>query len=53
MLSVAQRTQGLAGSVRLAGMRTPGVVIATDWHPDPDADDDPQPSALVVVARKP
>jgi hypothetical protein len=31
----------------------PGIVIATDWHPDPDADDEPQPSALVAVARKP
>jgi SAM-dependent methyltransferase len=31
----------------------PGIVIATDWHPDPDADDDPQPAALAVVARKP
>lgn len=31
----------------------PGVVSATDWHPDPDeADDPPQPTALVVVARK-
>jgi len=30
----------------------PGVVIASDWHPDPDADDLPQPSALVAVARK-
>jgi hypothetical protein len=29
------------------------VVSATDWHPDPDeADDPPQPSALVAVARK-
>ena len=31
----------------------PGIVMATDWHPDPDADDVPQPAALVVVARKP
>jgi SAM-dependent methyltransferase len=31
----------------------PGIVIATGWHPDPDADDEPQPSALVAVARKP
>jgi SAM-dependent methyltransferase len=31
----------------------PGVVAATDWHPDPDeADDPPQPTALVAVARK-
>ncbi|GAA2642047.1 SAM-dependent methyltransferase [Paractinoplanes durhamensis] len=31
----------------------PGVVSATDWHPDPDeADDPPQPTALVAVARK-
>jgi SAM-dependent methyltransferase len=31
----------------------PGITIATEWHPDPDADDAPQPSALVAVARKP
>jgi SAM-dependent methyltransferase len=31
----------------------PGIVIATDWHPDPDADDPPQPAALAAVARKP
>jgi SAM-dependent methyltransferase len=31
----------------------PGVVIAADWHPDPDAEESPQPSALVAVARKP
>jgi hypothetical protein len=31
----------------------PGVVGATEWHPDPDeADDPPQPTALVAVARK-
>ena len=31
----------------------PGVVSATDWQPDPDeADDPPQPMALVAVARK-
>jgi SAM-dependent methyltransferase len=31
----------------------PGVVAATDWWPDPDeAGDPPQPTALVVVARK-
>jgi SAM-dependent methyltransferase len=31
----------------------PGVVSATDWHPDPDeADDPPQPTALVAVCRK-
>jgi SAM-dependent methyltransferase len=31
----------------------PGIVIATDWHPDPGSDEAPQPSALVAVARKP
>jgi SAM-dependent methyltransferase len=31
----------------------PGIVIATAWHPDPDAEEDPQPSALAGVARKP
>jgi SAM-dependent methyltransferase len=31
----------------------PGVVGAAEWHPDPDeADDPPQPTALVAVARK-
>jgi len=30
----------------------PGVVVANDWHPDPDEDDPRQPTALVVVARK-
>jgi SAM-dependent methyltransferase len=30
----------------------PGIVIATDWRPDPGADEAPQPSALVAVARK-
>jgi SAM-dependent methyltransferase len=31
----------------------PGVVGSTDWMPDPDeADDPPQPTALVAVARK-
>ncbi|GGK76168.1 SAM-dependent methyltransferase [Mangrovihabitans endophyticus] len=31
----------------------PGVVSATDWHPDPEeAEDPPQPAALVVLARK-
>jgi SAM-dependent methyltransferase len=31
----------------------PGVVVAAHWHPDPDADEAPQPTALVAVARKP
>jgi SAM-dependent methyltransferase len=31
----------------------PGIVIATDWRPDPGSDEAPQPSALVAVARKP
>jgi SAM-dependent methyltransferase len=31
----------------------PGVVIAADWRPDPDAAEKPQPTALVTVARKP
>jgi SAM-dependent methyltransferase len=31
----------------------PGVVSSTDWLPDPDeADEPPQPTALVAVARK-
>jgi SAM-dependent methyltransferase len=31
----------------------PGIVAATDWHPDPDeAGEPPQPAALVAVARK-
>ena len=31
----------------------PGVVSATEWHPEPDeVDDPPQPTALVAVARK-
>jgi SAM-dependent methyltransferase len=31
----------------------PGLVSAGEWHPDPDeADDPPQPTALVLVARK-
>ena len=31
----------------------PGVVGATDWHPDPDeAGEPPQPTALVALARK-
>jgi SAM-dependent methyltransferase len=31
----------------------PGMVSATDWRPDPDeSDDPPQPTALVLVARK-
>lgn len=31
----------------------PGVTAATSWHPDPDeADEPPQPTALVAVARK-
>jgi SAM-dependent methyltransferase len=31
----------------------PGVVVAAHWYPDPDADEAPQPTALVAVARKP
>jgi SAM-dependent methyltransferase len=32
----------------------PGVVIAGDWHPDPEEDEvPPQPTALVAVGRKP
>jgi SAM-dependent methyltransferase len=30
----------------------PGVVPVTDWYPDPDSDDPPQPVALGAVARK-
>jgi hypothetical protein len=39
----------------LAGMDLiePGVVTVTDWHPDPEARDDPaQPAILAVVGRK-
>jgi hypothetical protein len=32
----------------------PGIVPATDWHPDPeDADEPDQPAVLAAVARKP
>jgi S-adenosyl methyltransferase len=31
----------------------PGVVVAAYWRPDPDADEKPQPTAMVAVARKP
>ena len=32
----------------------PGVVIANEWHPDPEEDEVPlQPTALVAVGRKP
>ncbi|HEX5400696.1 MAG TPA: SAM-dependent methyltransferase [Pseudonocardiaceae bacterium] len=32
----------------------PGIVPVTDWHPDPEAwDDPPQPGILAVVGRKP
>jgi SAM-dependent methyltransferase len=31
----------------------PGVVPATSWYPDPDADDPPQSVALAALARKP
>jgi SAM-dependent methyltransferase len=31
----------------------PGLVAATEWRPEPDeADDEPQPAALVAVARR-
>jgi SAM-dependent methyltransferase len=30
----------------------PGVVMATEWHPDPEADEQPQPVALAALARK-
>jgi len=31
----------------------PGIVAITDWHPDPEDDDPPQPSVLGAVGRKP
>jgi hypothetical protein len=31
----------------------PGIVPVTDWHPDPDSDDGPQPLILAAVGRKP
>jgi hypothetical protein len=32
----------------------PGVVIITDWYPDPEESDDPvQPGVLAVIGRKP
>jgi hypothetical protein len=32
----------------------PGIVIVTDWHPDPEESDDPtQPGVLAVIGRKP
>ena len=38
----------------LVGLVPPGVVIAGDWHPDPEEDEvPPQPTALVAVGRKP
>jgi SAM-dependent methyltransferase len=40
----------IPGDFELIG---PGVTCSTDWMPDPDeADDPPQPTALVTVARK-
>ncbi|HEX5120195.1 MAG TPA: SAM-dependent methyltransferase [Pseudonocardiaceae bacterium] len=38
----------------VAGMEVvePGIVPVTDWHPDPDIDDPPQPAVLAVVARQ-
>ena len=36
-----------------ARMAAPGVVSATQWHPDPeDEDEEPLPTALVAVARR-
>jgi hypothetical protein len=39
----------------VAGMEVvePGIVPVTDWHPEPDNDDSPQPGVLAVVARQP
>jgi S-adenosyl methyltransferase len=32
----------------------PGIVIVTEWHPDPEESDDPvQPAVLAVIGRKP
>lgn len=31
----------------------PGIVAITDWHPDTEDDDPPQPSVLGAVGRKP
>jgi hypothetical protein len=31
----------------------PGIVAVTDWHPDPEDDDPPEPSVLGAVGRKP
>jgi S-adenosyl methyltransferase len=39
----------------VAGMEIvePGIVPVTDWHPEPDGDDSPQPGVIAVVARQP
>jgi hypothetical protein len=51
VIRTAEQVEALLGDT--FELVEPGVVAAHEWHPDPDeADDPPQPTALVAVARK-
>ncbi|WP_033341031.1 SAM-dependent methyltransferase [Catenuloplanes japonicus] len=51
--SAAGRTAGeITAMLDDLAIVDPGVVPATDWHPDPLIDETSQPGALVAVARK-
>lgn len=48
-LRTRERVQELLAGFDLV---QPGVVVATDWYPDPEANESPQPMALSAMARK-
>lgn len=44
--------QQVAGLLTGWDLVEPGLVPITDWHPDPEDDEAPQPAVLAAVARK-
>lgn len=51
--TVARTAGELAAMLDDLALIDPGVVPATDWHPDPLIGESSQPGTLVAVARKP
>jgi hypothetical protein len=50
---ITRTPEEVAGLVAGLDLVEPGIVPVTDWHPDPDSDEEPQPAILAAVGRRP
>jgi hypothetical protein len=50
---ITRTPEEVAGLVAGLELVEPGIVPVTDWHPEPDGDEEPQPTILAAVGRRP